>query len=621
MIFESLKVENLMGCNYSIEFDHKYTVIIGDNRQGKTLTARLVMLALYGTGTREKELHDSWKLRPEELLPISDWGSVELILLKGSTRYKIYRTFGKRSRIEFYKEKDGAWGEPVCRKDAEVKTMLEEDLGITPGLMNVVMSNEQSLIGAISYDDKLQASVWEGWKWRTEIIRENIRRAREKCGREGATINGELKELEEKIDLNQKKWIEEGIFSKTDVKRGIDKEVLEAKLGSIIVAINNITSKITHYSEFHGALMRLDDLDDKITIGSVIKICDEKKKLKEFLDDKDEVEILKTKCDGYLATLTLVLNKGGKEGIQDSIRNLEDEEKKLKDAKELKEREKEPITAECEIFPPGDGEKLIVQIPDNIAKNFKYEQIASGGVAVPYDEDRLKSIEQGRIELQTLVRTFDDEKSEVKKKKDSLRDKIGDKKSKLEGNKETLNKHRIILEADKESYLKAINDKKEKEALFKKLDISKRWFAKLFEALSEEESMKKIKKETVAFINRIYEKIYEWDIDAKLLENDSKIIVTDAQGNVRSHPSGSEIHIMGLAWRWMVARGFDLPLVLDELDSLLDEKNFERTRRLIEEEMDRQTVILTLKESLKDLPGKIYKIVRKEGTSTVEEMR
>ncbi len=78
---------------------------------------------------------------------------------------------------------------------------------------------------------------------------------------------------------------------------------------------------------------------------------------------------------------------------------------------------------------------------------------------------------------------------------------------------------------------------------------------------------------------------------------------------------------MGLAWRWMVARGFDLPLVLDELDSLLDEKNFERTRRLIEEEMDRQTVILTLKESLKDLPGKVYKIVRKEGISTVEEVR
>jgi hypothetical protein len=91
----------------------------------------------------------------------------------------------------------------------------------------------------------------------------------------------------------------------------------------------------------------------------------------------------------------------------------------------------------------------------------------------------------------------------------------------------------------------------------------------------------------------------------------------DAHSNIRSHPSGSEIHIMGLAWRWMIARGFDLPLVLDELDVLLDDKNFERTRRLIEEEMDRQTIILTLKEGLKDLPGKVYKVTRERNTSIV----
>ena len=74
---------------------------------------------------------------------------------------------------------------------------------------------------------------------------------------------------------------------------------------------------------------------------------------------------------------------------------------------------------------------------------------------------------------------------------------------------------------------------------------------------------------------------------------------------------------MGLAWRWMVARGFDLPLILDELDSLLDEKNFEKTRKLIEEEMDRQVIILTLKEGLADLPGKVYKVVREGDLSTL----
>jgi len=73
------------------------------------------------------------------------------------------------------------------------------------------------------------------------------------------------------------------------------------------------------------------------------------------------------------------------------------------------------------------------------------------------------------------------------------------------------------------------------------------------------------------------------------------------------------MHIMGSAWRWMIARGFNLPLVLDELDVLLDSKNFERTKRLIQEEMDRQTIILTLKEDLRVIYlEKATKLCKKE---------
>ncbi len=516
MIFDLLRVENLMGCNYSIEFDPKYTVIIGDTRQGRTLTARLIMLALYGTGIREKELHESWKLRPEELLPASDKGSVELILGKDGKRFKIYREFGKRSRVEFYKEKEGEWGEPICRKDAEVKTMLEEDVGLTPGLMNVVMSNEQSLIGAISYDDKLQASVWEGWKWRTEIIRENIRKAREKCGRACADLTSEVEEFKKTINLIQKKWIDKEIFSKDEANKGIDKEILEEKLRSIENEIGSIKGKIGHYSRLFDSLITLDNLDDKITIESIIHICN---KTKEFLDknEKADIEELKTHCEVYSGILTQVLNKGGREGIQNTIRDLDDEEKKLKAAKGLEKREKEPIRTECKIFSPDEGEKLIVQIPDDIAKNFKYEEIASGGVAVPYDEERLIKLVGEKKDLQTLINNFEREKSGLKKKKDIVRTNIREKKSQLETNERLLTEQKTIVDADKDNYLDAIKAKKEKEALFRRLNIAKEWFAKLFEALSEEESLKKIKKETVAFINRIYEKIYEWDIDAKLL--------------------------------------------------------------------------------------------------------
>ena len=286
MIFESLKVENIMGCRYEIEFDPRYTVIIGNNRQGKTLTARLIMLALYGTGKKVRELHDSWKLRTEELLPVSDKGSVELVFKAGERRYKIYREFGRRSKVEFYVEKEGSW-EPKYSKDTDVKTALEEEVGITPGLMNVVMSNEQSLIGAISYDEKLQASVWEGWKWKTEIIRGNIKKARDKCSKEENKLRGEIEDLKKEIGSILKKWIEKGIFTDEEVKKDIDKEALEAKLNLIKGTIESIGTRISYYLDFYNVLIKSDDLEKKTVIEEIIRICEEKK---EFLDEKEDIE-------------------------------------------------------------------------------------------------------------------------------------------------------------------------------------------------------------------------------------------------------------------------------------------------------------------------------------------
>lgn len=305
---------------------------------------------------------------------------------------------------------------------------------------------------------------------------------------------------------------------------------------------------------------------------------------------------------------------------QVKVRGLEDEEKKLNSSKGLKERKIEPFKAECNVYSPEDGENLVIQIPDEVATKFKYEQIVGGGIAVPYDEEKEENIKKEKRELEDLIKKFDEDKGEIKKAKDSLRDKIRGREGGLRGEEIKLEVQKNNLADNKDHYLKNIEKIEEEKMLVKRLDTSKDLFDKLYNALSEEESLRKIRKETVAFINRIYEKIYEWDINARLTDNE-KMIITDAQGNVRSHPSGSETHIMGLAWRWMVARGFDLPLVLDELDVLLDEKNFDRTRRLIEEEMDRQTIILTLKEGLKDLQGKIYEIIRDENISTIREIK
>ena len=617
MIFESLKVENLMGCYYEIMFDTRYTVIIGDNRQGKTLTARLIMLALYGTGRRERDLHNSWKLRLDELLPMFDKGSVELTFLAGDKRYKIYREFSKKGgKVDFYFEKDGFFGEPISRRDTDVKTILEEEIGITPGLMNVVMSNEQSLIGAISYDDKLQASVWEGWKWRTEIIRGNIKKARDRCSREGNNIRTEIKESKDILTSIQEKWIKKGIFLESELKVGIDKIIVKNKLELISKEIKIVGEKIEHYAIFFDDLVKKDNLEDIEVIKNLLQSFHSQK---DFLDEIEEIEDLEKKCDIYSKQLSLVFEKGGKEGMQEKIRLLEDEEKKLRSAKGIKERAKKPLTIECELYPPEDGSNLIIEIPDEIATSFKYEEITAGGIAVPYNEEKEKKIQKEKEDLEHLIKNFEDKKIVVKKTKDNLRDIIGKKEGLLRDEGASLNDQKTVLESDKDRYLETIEKMENMELLVKKLDTAKVWFDKLYNELSEEESLKKIRKETVAFINRIYEKVYEWDINAN--QEEDKIIITDGKGNIRSHPSGSETHIMGLSWRWMVARSFDLPLVLDEIDSLLDDKNFERTKKLIEEEMDRQTVILTLKDGLRDLSGRIYKIVREQSTSTVVEVK
>lgn len=615
MQFESLKASNIMNCSYEITFDPRYTVVIGNNRQGKTLTARLIMLALYGTGTREKELHDSWKLRYDELTPPSERGSVELVIENDGRRYKIVRDFGPKNKSELYKEKDGSWGTVYARKDNEIKSILEDEVNITPGLMNIVMSNEQSLIGAISYDEDLQTSVWEGWKWRTEIIRGNIKSARETCGKRAGSIAVEVEGVKEKINSAISTWVSKGIFSKEEVKTDISEQKLNEKLSAISEKLGEIKKLKEFYEKTHGELIRFDNLTSNKTIDGIISLCD---KTDVHIPEKEKFTELSGFSTQYSKTLEKVIEHGNENGIQIALNGLQDEEKKLKSAKVLSQRKKSPIIAECKVFPPEDDEKLYVQIPVNVSEQFKWEEIASAGVAVPYNNTRLSQIEREIKFLGELLKTIGEMRNTLKSMKDGLRDHLQTRAAEVGDEKESLQGQKIVLEETKDQYIDNIREMKKAEIQIRKLEMAKSIFNRMFEELSEEESLRKIRKETVAFINRIFEKVYDWDINARL-EDENKIIITDDEGRVRSHPSGSETHILGLAWRWMVARSFNLPLVLDELDILLDDKNYEKTRKLIEEQMDRQTVILTLRESLKDLPGKIYCMTREGGISQLSE--
>ncbi len=153
---------------------------------------------------------------------------------------------------------DGVSDLPIARKDGDIKSVLEEEAGITPGLMNVVMSNEQSLIGAISYDEKLQASVWEGWKWRTEMIKGNIKRARDTCGKRAGTVMEDAQALNARIASTVGQWVFKGIFSEEEANKGLDEKTVAKKKGSIIADLEGTENRLKDHSEFHKDLMEVE---------------------------------------------------------------------------------------------------------------------------------------------------------------------------------------------------------------------------------------------------------------------------------------------------------------------------------------------------------------------------
>lgn len=203
------------------------------------------MLAFYGTGMRERVLHESWRLRKEELLPFVKEGSVELVIEARGNTYKIDRYFGQKgSSVSLFLIE----GQPklLCKRDEDVKRILEEEVGITPGLANIIMSNEQSLIGALSYDERLQANVWEGWKWRTEIIRGNLKGARDKCAKEVRNLYEEIRNLKIESENIFKRWLEKGIFSKEELAK-LNTQYVADKLKSFEKEISLLKEEIGHF--------------------------------------------------------------------------------------------------------------------------------------------------------------------------------------------------------------------------------------------------------------------------------------------------------------------------------------------------------------------------------------
>ncbi len=133
---------------------------------------------------------------------------------------------------------------------------------------------------------------------------------------------------------------------------------------------------------------------------------------------------------------------------------LEDDIKKLNNALTLAKRSQPPIKAECLVYPPEGSEKLCVQIPDDVSRRLRNEELAGAGGAVPsgaggavpYDPKRLEELNEEKRGLEGLLESYEDKKSAFRQRRDGVRTSAGSKKDELDVALSKLNEQRTTLE-------------------------------------------------------------------------------------------------------------------------------------------------------------------------------
>lgn len=594
MIYKSLTVNGLMNSDFSIDFAYPFTLIIGDNRAGKTKIFRSMMLAKFGL--QERYLHDSWKLKKDELLPGTQSGYVELSLEKGGKPYTIRRSFyTDKPSTAIIKADDR-----VIEGDAKAKLFLDEELGITPSLANLYMTNEKSWIGALSYDEELQEYVWTSWQYLEQIIRENIGKSARRLGREVRGLERQLDEVGKSKLRIAERLIEIGVFSQDEVEL-LNIETIEKKLREL----EKLKEREGYYKNTSDVMIyQMENIEDKDKLGSSLG------SLGQLIDNltgdvKQKTSSFFQNGKTYLQTLFETSQEGGLEKVKKYLEDLEDETKKLDRSKEVEKRREEAVSTTCQIYPPSEEKRLLVQLPDDITKEYTSEEIREGEIVCEYMEEEREKIEKEKTRLQELITRYDGQRSEFKTRRDEIRTLI---KGELE---ELAKKSRglEVLRTSKDDYLGLAEQEDAYRKESKRFEEARKYFG-LLEGIGAEPP-EVIKRATGDFTNRIFKR-FGWDIVANL-EGDRPEF-RDSKNNLRTHISGSENNVMGFAWRWAMARSFDTPLCLDELDALFDRKNFAELVKLINDEVDRQTIILTTREDLKEelKEPKVYRVYSDE---------
>ncbi len=126
--------------------------------------------------------------------------------------------------------------------------------------------------------------------------------------------------------------------------------------------------------------------------------------------------------------------------------SLEDDIKKLNNALTLAKRSQPPIKAECLVYPLEGSKKLCVQIPDDVSRRFRNEELAGAGVAVPYDPKRFEELNGEERKLEGLLESYEDKKSAFRQRRDGVRTSAGKKKDELESALSKLKEQRTTLE-------------------------------------------------------------------------------------------------------------------------------------------------------------------------------
>lgn len=626
MKIKRIVIKNILGySNGDIEFDDKRTTIYGESGIGKTTIVKALPLILFGT-QKPKEIDQSFAIKAEELRIRSNSSirdsSIQLEFVHDRKRYKIYKEWDDelnltKNMIEELGKSNSFDGVEytwhACKDKMEA---VLENAYMTPANINAILTNEQSLIGSITYEEDLQENIEKSWRRQIRIFRENIDKTYELLGKKISELEIGIKTNKAQKDDIIRGWKNSGIFEKEEK---IDDSIIQNRFEYYKKEIAKNRSNVEHYKDMYIKLSQYDDrdLESVDAVQHIIDVCKEKENLDD-MEEMEDIQNLKTKSE-YYKNLLIDMKKYGDSGIQENISQKNKELSKLKLSKMLDGKQPQEII-QCRLYSIDSidsiGIDYIVQIPDHVADRWELRDFERAHVAIEYKKERVNSIESDIERLNSLKSDFEKSQEFVATGKQRLLKKIYENQQKFQTQITQFEGLNIGLDTKRTEYFRLENDIQKNTEEIEWLNEEQSEYIELSKALGNDDKLvEKIRDDTIKFINKKCDE-FEWNFRAKSIktkDGDYHIIPIDRDTSKHlSWLSGGEGTIMGLAWRWQIARHFGLPLFLDEIDAKLSPKLKQGVKKWLENPSEEwsNTQIILLTPNPEFIMGKTYEILK-----------